>query len=285
GRTGLKEVLGAVVPALTLPAQAGGGTSASVRPYTYRGLSGDYLLVLVNGKRRHTTALINNLARLSGGSTPVDLDLIPAAAIGRIELLRDGAAAQYGSDAISGVLNIILDDDPDSLRFSQTVGTTYERGAELYQQTFSWGIPLGGEAFLRLSGEAKLHNPAYPPPVAPRPATRPNGEPNYYYPPISVEEPDPRELTDDKRTLGGGYGRSNRDIVFNGAYDLEVPLGADTRLYSFSTLSYRNIKDARGSFPANHIASLPEIYPNGFQAYRRIWEWDGQATAGARGVL
>src|SRR4029077_14563187 len=84
GRTGLKEILGAVVPAMSMPALGGGGTSASVRPYTYRGLSGDYLLVLVNGKRRHTTALINNFSRLSGGSTPVDLDLIPASAIKRI---------------------------------------------------------------------------------------------------------------------------------------------------------------------------------------------------------
>jgi hypothetical protein len=101
GRVGLKEILGAIVPSFDMPALAGGGTSASVKPYSLRGLSGDYLLVLVNGKRRHTTALINNLSNISGGSTPVDLDLLPAPAIGRIELLRDGAAAQYGSDAIS----------------------------------------------------------------------------------------------------------------------------------------------------------------------------------------
>jgi iron complex outermembrane recepter protein len=285
GRTGLKEVLGAIVPALTLPAQAGGGTSASVRPYTYRGLSGDYLLVLVNGKRRHTTALINNLARLSGGSTPVDLDLIPAPGVGRIEILREGAAAQYGSDAISGVLNIILDDGSDSVRFGTTVGATYERNAELYQQTLSWGIPLGGDAVLHVSAEAKLHNPAWPPPSAPFAAQRPNGQPNYYYPPLAVDTPDPREAYPDNKVLAGGYGRSNRDVVINGSYNLRVPLGARASLYSFSTLSYRNIKDARGSFPANNVNSLPELYPSGFQAYRRIWEWDGQATAGARGVL
>jgi iron complex outermembrane receptor protein len=285
GHTGLKEVLGAIVPALSLPAQAGGGTSSSVRPYTYRGLSGDYLLVLVNGKRRHTTALINNLSRLSGGSTPVDLDLIPAAAIGRIEILRDGAAAQYGSDAISGVLNIILDEDPETIRFSETAGSTYERGAELYQQTLSLGIPLGGDAVLRVSAEAKLHNPAWPPPTSPIAALRPNGQPNYYYPPLAVDQPDPREGVEGRQVLAGGYGRSNRDVLVNAAYNLKVPLGADLSIYSFSTLSYRNIKDARGSFPANNIASLPELYPNGFQAYRRIWEWDGQVTAGARGLL
>ncbi|MFD2499372.1 TonB-dependent receptor plug domain-containing protein [Rhizorhabdus histidinilytica] len=89
GRTGLKEVLGQIVPSLTMPALGGGGTSASVRPISIRGLSGDYLLVLVNGKRRHTTSLINNLSRISGGSTPVDIDLIPTNAVGRIEVLRD----------------------------------------------------------------------------------------------------------------------------------------------------------------------------------------------------
>jgi iron complex outermembrane receptor protein len=108
GRVGLKEILSSVVPSFTLPAQNGGGTSASVPPYTVRGLTGDYVLVLVNGKRRHSTALINNLATIGAGSTPVDLDLIPVAAIDHIEVLRDGAAAQYGSDAIAGVINIIL---------------------------------------------------------------------------------------------------------------------------------------------------------------------------------
>ncbi|HEX2672144.1 MAG TPA: TonB-dependent receptor plug domain-containing protein, partial [Polyangiaceae bacterium] len=152
GHVGLKETLGALVPSLTLPALGGGGTSASVRPYSYRGLSGDYLLVLVNGKRRHTTALINNLSRVSGGSTPVDLDLIPAAAVGRIEMLRDGAAAQYGSDAIAGVMNIILDKEPEGLNFTQTIGQTYDHGAPLIQQTLSYGIPIGKDGgFVRLS--------------------------------------------------------------------------------------------------------------------------------------
>jgi iron complex outermembrane receptor protein len=285
GRSGLKEILGAAVPALTLPAQAGGGTSASVRPYAYRGLSGDYLLVLVNGKRRHGTALINNLSRISGGSTPIDLDLIPAAAISRIEILRDGAAAQYGSDAISGVLNIILDDSPEGLSFSEMGGRTYSHGAELLQQTLSWGTPLGDKGgFLRLTGEAKLHNPSTS--VAePLPALRANGTPNYYYPPISADQPDPREAGAQGRVFAGGYGRSNRDIILNTAYDAELPLARRLKLYSFSTLSYRDVKDARGAYSANNIAALPELYPDGFQAYRRIWEWDGQATAGAKDEL
>ena len=159
GRTGLKEVLGNIVPSLTMPALGGGGTSASVRPISIRGLSGDYLLVLVNGKRRHTTSLINNLSRISGGSTPVDIDLIPTNAVGRIEVLRDGAAAQYGSDAISGVINIILDDAPSGGEFTSTAGQLYEKGGALLQQTLSYGTHLG-DGFVRFAVEGKYHDRA-----------------------------------------------------------------------------------------------------------------------------
>ncbi len=161
GRTGLKEILGNIIPSLTMPAQGGGGTSASVRPISIRGLSGDYLLVLVNGKRRHTTSLINNLSRISGGSTPVDIDLIPTNAVGRIEVLRDGAAAQYGSDAISGVINIILDSAPEGGEFTATAGQLYEKGAALLQQTLSYGKRIGADGgFIRFAVEGKYHDSA-----------------------------------------------------------------------------------------------------------------------------
>jgi len=284
GRTGLKEILGAVVPSFTLPAQGGGGTSASVKPYTYRGLTGDYALVLVNGKRRHTTSLINNLSRVAAGSTPVDLDLIAAPAIGHLEILKDGAAAQYGSDAIAGVFNFILDDAPEGVTFSQTAGQTYTQGAPLLQQTFSIGTPLwtkGG--FFRFSTELKYHaastSSGYKPPL-----TRPDGSPNYIYAPGPNGEPDPREAAAHERRWAGGYGRSNSDIVANFAYNAELPLWDKFKLYSFSTLSYRNVRDRRGTLlPMDaNVNTLPEIYPNGFQAYRRIYEWDGQATFGVK---
>lgn len=282
GRTGLKEILGAIVPALSMPAQGGGGTSASVRPYTYRGLSGDYLLVLVNGKRRHTTALINNLSRISGGSTPVDLDLIPASAISRIEILRDGAAAQYGSDAISGVMNIIMDDAAEGLTFNQTVGQQYTKGGELVQQQLSYGHRLGSRGgFFRFSAEAKYHNKADSS-ASPLPPTRPNGMPNYFYAPISATQPDPREVNKTDTVFAGGYGRSNRDLILNTSYNAVLPVFRSAELYSFATFSGRDVKDARGAFPGNNIVSLPELYPNGFQAYRRLREWDGQGALGIR---
>ena len=274
GRTGLKEILGNIIPSLTMPALGGGGTSASVRPISIRGLSGDYLLVLVNGKRRHTTALINNLSRVSGGSTPVDVDLIPTNAVGRIEVLRDGAAAQYGSDAISGVINLILDDAPQGGEFTSTAGQLYEKGGALLQQTLSYGTRLGDDGFVRVAVEGKYHDRADS-----------SADPVARVFPLVNGQPDPREATTN-HLIAGGYGRSNRDKIVNSSINAELPLSDVTRAYSFSTLSYRDIKDARGAYvPATSIGALPQLYPAGFQAYRRLWEWDYQTTWGLRSEL
>lgn len=284
GRTGLKEILGNIIPSLTMPALGGGGTSASVRPISIRGLSGDYVLVLVNGKRRHTTSLINNLSRISGGSTPVDIDLIPTSAVGRIEVLRDGAAAQYGSDAISGVINIILDDSPSGGDLSLTGGQLYAKGGELAQVSGSYGTRLGDGGFVRFALEAKYHDRA-----------KSSAQPVPFLYPLVNGQPDPRE-SGANHLIAGGYGRSNRDKIVNTSYNAELPLNDETTLYSFSTLSYRDIKDARGAaFAAatgyggqvntQGSSVLPQIYPGGFQAYRRIREWDYQAALGIRSQL
>lgn len=284
GRTGLKEILGNIVPSLTMPALGGGGTSASVKPIAIRGLSGDYLLVLVNGKRRHTTSLINNLSRISGGSTPVDIDLIPTNAVGRIEVLRDGAAAQYGSDAVSGVINIILEDAPKGGRFSITGGQQYSKGAPLLQTDLSYGTKLGEGGFFHAAVEAKYHD---------RADSSADAVPRIL--PLVNGQPDPREATLD-HVYAGGYGRSNRDKMINGSYNAELPVGDTLRLYSFSTLSYRDIRDARGAYipsstgyggqaNTSGVSVLPQLYPTGFQAYRRIKETDFQVTGGAKGDL
>jgi iron complex outermembrane receptor protein len=283
GRTGLKDILGNIIPSLSMPALGGGGTSASVRPISIRGLSGDYLLVLVNGKRRHTTSLINNLSRISGGSTPVDIDLIATAGVGRIEVLRDGAAAQYGSDAIAGVINIILDNTPTGGDLSFTGGQQYSKGAGLLQGTLSAGTRLGDEGgFIRVAVEAKYHDNADS-----------SALPVPYIYPFVNGQPDPREASAN-HLIAGGYGRSNRDEIVNTSINAELPVGNGLTAYAFSTLSYRNIKDARGAvFPSptgyggqantQSLTSLPQIYPDGFQAYRRISEWDWQPTLGLKG--
>ena len=220
GRVGLKAILANAIPSLTLPAQNGGGTSASVPPYAVQGLTGDYVLVLVNGKRRHTTALINNLATLGGGSTPVDLDLIPPSAIARVEYLRSGAAAQYGSDAIAGVINIILKDSDHGGGSETTVGQTYKSTGKLVQENLDWGAPLaGGSIHYALSAYQQ----------GPAPANDPATGVLY---PLVKGSLDPREATGN-RDYGSGYGRSTLNTTVNFAYDLSVPFSRDWTVYSF----------------------------------------------------
>ena len=105
----VNQILNYVAPSFTSQSQNRiGRKQIHIDPASLRGLGPDQVLVLINGKRRHTTALINVNGTVGAGSVGTDMNAIPAAAIQRIEVLRDGAAAQYGSDAIAGVINIVL---------------------------------------------------------------------------------------------------------------------------------------------------------------------------------
>ena len=106
GQTETNRILNQLVPSFNFPSPSIADGSDALRPATLRGLSPDQTLVLINGKRRHVAALLNINGTVGRGSAAVDLNLIPSLAIGRVEVLRDGAAAQYGSDAIAGVINI-----------------------------------------------------------------------------------------------------------------------------------------------------------------------------------
>jgi iron complex outermembrane recepter protein len=113
GTTELNRALNTLVPSFNFPQPSITDGTDVIRPATLRGLAPDQTLVLVNGKRRHVTSLLNINGSVGRGSAAVDMNLIPTAAIKRIEVLRDGAAAQYGSDAIAGVINVVLKDASD----------------------------------------------------------------------------------------------------------------------------------------------------------------------------
>src|SRR5690606_29691056 len=108
GTVELATALSRALPSLNFPRPAVTDGTSGVRPAQLRGLSPDQVLVLVNGKRRHISALVNVNGSIGRGSSAVDLNAIPISAIARVEVLRDGASAQYGSDAIAGVVNIVL---------------------------------------------------------------------------------------------------------------------------------------------------------------------------------
>src|SRR3954451_8411664 len=122
GQTETNRILNQLVPSFNFPSPSIADGSDALRPATLRGLSPDQTLVLLNGKRRHVSALLNINGTVGRGSAAVDLNLIPGLAISRIEVLRDGASSQYGSDAIAGVINIQLKNASHGGRASVTYG-------------------------------------------------------------------------------------------------------------------------------------------------------------------
>ncbi len=154
GRTETSQILQMLVPSLNFPRTSIAGGTDMQRPFTLRGLTPDQTLVLVNGKRRHTGAVLALNNSIGRGTTGVDLNAIPASSIERIEVLRDGAAAQYGSDAIAGVVNVILKGaGSTSTDFSITTGATSGGDGESLQADGSHTFNFGSNGFLNVSGE------------------------------------------------------------------------------------------------------------------------------------
>jgi iron complex outermembrane receptor protein len=152
GRTETAQIIQALAPSFNFPRATIADGTDHTRPATLRGLSPDQVLVLINGKRRHGSALINVNNSVGRGSGMVDLNAIPASAIERIEILRDGAAAQYGSDAIAGVINIILKEGaPNEL--TTTAGQTVESDGGVIQGGANYALAVGGDGVLQLAGE------------------------------------------------------------------------------------------------------------------------------------
>ena len=131
--------------------------TAFIRPVSLRNLPPDQTLVLVNGTRRHRSALVNLQAEPFGtvnqGAQAVDFGIIPSIAIKRLEVLRDGASAQYGSDAIAGVINVILRDDAEGFDLAAQYGQFYEGDGDNIRISGNVGLPLGPDGFFNFSAE------------------------------------------------------------------------------------------------------------------------------------
>lgn len=159
----LNQMLNYVAPSFSSNTQTISDGTDHIDPASLRGLGPDQVLVLINGKRRHNSSLINVNGTFGRGSVGTDLNAIPAAAIGRIEVLRDGAAAQYGSDAIAGVINIVLKDEVNKLNFDVTTGANFTENAneqtggvdgETVNVAASYGIELGDNGgFVTFAGD------------------------------------------------------------------------------------------------------------------------------------
>jgi iron complex outermembrane receptor protein len=153
----MTETLTKLSPALNTQRFPIADGTAVVRPVTLRNLSPDHTLVMVNGSRRHRSALVNlqvaPLGTVNQGSQAVDFSAIPSAAIKRVEILRDGASAQYGSDAIAGVVNTILKDDSEGFSVSYQYGEYDEDDGDRSIVSANGGLALGESGFLNLTAE------------------------------------------------------------------------------------------------------------------------------------
>ncbi len=154
GSTDLKSLMSTVTPSFNVNDQPINDASSLVRPANLRGLASDHTLVLVNGKRRHRSAVITFLGGgLSDGSQGPDISTIPVSALKQVEVLRDGAAAQYGSDAIAGVINFALKDASEGGSLEARYGSYFEGDGDTFQVTGNIGLPMSDDGFANFSME------------------------------------------------------------------------------------------------------------------------------------
>jgi len=265
GKPGLMEALSASVPSLTLPEKTGWDASGMARAPNLRGLNAAQVLVLVNGKRRHTSATLN-ISGINAGAAPSDLDLIPISAIDHVEVLRDGAAAQYGSDAIAGVINVILKADASGTAVTNA-GQGYDGKKQTVQQSLNKGFEIGRDGILQLALDARSQNDDN------------KASANGYSQAEALDRAG--------KVTYGGYGTPKINLLTLG-YNAELPVSDDLTLYSFSTWSYRKAEQGQNfRLPTivNTITTGPNGYPSGYTPTWYIEEHDYQAAFGARGLV
>ena len=160
GDSNLDSLISSVVPSYNVSQEPISDAATFIRPATLRGLSPDATLVLVNGKRRHRAAVITLLGSgISGGAQGPDVSAIPAIALERLEVLRDGAAAQYGSDAIAGIMNFVLKEYDSGGALAAKWGSHYEQDGDAITLSGNIGLPLTSSGFANLSFEWKESDP------------------------------------------------------------------------------------------------------------------------------
>ena len=160
GDSNMESLIASLVPSYNVSQEPISDAATFIRPATLRGLAPDATLVLVNGKRRHRAAVIALLgAGISGGSQGPDVSVIPAIALDRLEVLRDGASAQYGSDAIAGIMNFVLKEDNSGMAVDAKWGSHYEGDGDALTLSTNVGLPLTEYGFANLSFEWKESDP------------------------------------------------------------------------------------------------------------------------------
>ena len=272
-QTNVNQLLNYVAPSFSSNTQTISDGTDHIDPASLRGLGPDQVLVLINGKRRHNTSLVNVNGTFGRGNVGTDLNSIPVAAIERIEILRDGASAQYGSDAIAGVINIILK-ETDGLRLNAETGAYFSSeipdyqgstDGEFNQVSANYGIRLNDEGGI-LNFTGVFDDRAFTNRMQEFTGEIFSG----YNNPASGAAPD-EDITEaelDRRGLERSdfNMRVGQSALRNGGlmYNFKLPVAAATQVYSFGGLNYRR-GNATGFYRLpNQSRTVTDIYPNGF---------------------
>jgi iron complex outermembrane receptor protein len=271
----LGEVLQALSPSFNFPRQSNSGLGDHVRAAQLRGMSPDHVLVLVNGKRQHTASVVSLETKIGLGSNPFDFNTIPLIAIQRIEILRDGAGAQYGSDAIAGVINIVLKEGAGygtltasygahNTKF-QPIGDTINDG-DTVSVAADYGFSIGDEGSIRIGFEYRDRDPT--------------NRAGIGVLPFFEDQTPANQALDPARVFAPGDGGAEDFFLY---YNARVPLES-VEFYSFGRYSNRE-SEGTGFFRyPDGFTSLPIIYPNGFRPITLGDNTDFSLSAGLQGT-
>ena len=268
GKTETGRILSTLAPSyISTPQTISDGTD-HVDPAALRGMGPDQVLVLINGKRRHKSALLNVNGTYGRGTVGTDLNAIPAGSIKRIEVLRDGAASQYGSDAIAGVINIVTKDYTDLLDVTTMGGETGSSDGAQFKTSANYGFKLGKKGFINVTGEFLKKNPTnragqysgylY----VPAPATGATADQVAAAQAADAAALANSHLTRDDFRMKIGEA-SAQDAM--GSFNMELPIDDVSTFYSFGDLGHRDGASA-GIFRYPNLATqvITPFYPNGF---------------------
>jgi iron complex outermembrane receptor protein len=291
-QTDVTQILTYIAPSFQSTRQTVTDGTDFVDPATLRGLGPDQVLVLVNGKRRHTSALVNINGTPGRGSVGTDMNVIPPAAIKRIEVLRDGAAAQYGSDAIAGVINIQLKDDTTGISVSSTAGQTTKSDGQLFQADANLGFGLGHRGFVDVSGQFSNRSYVDRSGLDTAPLIYLGTSGGAY--PAGLTDAQKLDLKARDNALVAQNGFNRRDIrvgsadtrtygsFVNAAYTLAPSIGLEA--YFAGGLTRRTgSSGALYRLPTQVTQTDASIYPNGFLPFINSTVNDGSAIVGLRG--
>lgn len=273
GRTETGRILHTLAPSYISTPQAVSDGSDHVDPASLRGLGPDQVLILVNGKRRHRSALIHVTGTFGNGTVGADLNAIATGSIKRIEILRDGAASQYGSDAIAGVINVVTKDITGLVDLSSQTGITASGDGAQLKTSANYGFKIGEHGFLNITGD-----------FLQRQATDRGGV-------YTGTVFDNNRVRDDQILAANGLTRKDfamqigeaRALAGIGAYNLELPFANGATLYSFGDGSHRRGRAAGFyRFPKQEAQVVPEFYPRGFLPQIEPVIDDAAVTVGVR---